>query len=504
MSLQQKLMLAFVIVLVLVGAQAVVTDLLLTQVVEGSALLVRPALSRVDQLAHTESDLLRMRTLEYSHLWSASETVRQQSGAEMAGLRAGIQARIDQYAELDLDQARADAIASVAQGYGNYLASQQRVAEALQRGDQLEAQWEYVRFQDPFRKLDDELHSLRHREYAVSEAIRDEMVQVALWARWPLGLVVVLVAGAELAVGWYVSRRIALSLEVLQTGARRIAREDFDEPVAIPGERELADLAGGLNEVMVTLAANKVERARLEEERLRLLQEHLSHVVRAQEEERARVSRELHDQAGQALTALHYGLGRVQRLTQESVVAVELQRLVALAAETGRQIAALARDLRPAVLDDLGLIPALRSYTREFSERIALPIDFSISGSIPRLSPEAETTVFRVVQEALTNVAKHAGAHHAYVELAIQEDRLQVAVRDDGCGFNPRSVTRQGQSQKGSRPGLGLAGIKERVQLLGGTLMIDTEEGKGTQLIVTFPVNADLVAPAARLKEATR
>lgn len=496
MTLRQKLGITFAALLVLVGVQAGMAVFLLDRVVGDSALLVEPALSRVDNLAHLEAELLRLRTIEHSFMVEANPALRRAAAREMDELRVEIQRRVQAYGSLELDEARGEGLAHVAQEYEAYLASLDRVIRAVERGDTIEAVGEYLRFQPQFQALDDHVHALRHEEYRATEAMRDQMVQGAAWARWPLGVIVVLVAVAELGLGWYLSRSIARSLEVLQEGARRIAREEFEQPVPMPSERELAALAETLNAVMVTLAANKAERERLEEERVRLLRERLSQVVRAQEEERARVSRELHDQAGQALTALQYGLSRVQRLAGPEAKK-ELDRLVALAAEAGRQVAALARDLRPAVLDDLGLVPALRSYIREFSERIGIEISFSQSGAVPRMSSHAETTVFRVVQEALTNVAKHARAQHAWVRLSVEDGQLHVEVQDDGRGFDVKGLDRAGHKQKGLGPGLGLAGIQERVQLLGGMFIIHSEEGKGTRLLVSFPVEADASAPLA-------
>ena len=431
MTLRHKLLLAFVVVLLLMVAQAGMAVVLLTRVAEESAALVRPTLDRVDIITHLEADLLQLHTLEHSLVVSSSATVREQSEIEIVSIQEAIHRRIAAYAALPLDDVRAVAIAQIAERYEKYLTSQQVIAHAAGRGDSDEALWEYLRRQSQFQALDAEIHRLRHEEYRATENMQERMVEFATWARWPLGFIVILVVAVELAVGWYVSESIIRGLATLEAGARRIARERFGERVARPPEPELAALADTLNSVMEDLATSKTERLLLEQERLRLLRERLNQTVRAQEDERARVSRELHDQAGQALTALKYGLARVQQRGDARMEA-EVQGLITLAGEAARQISALARDLRPAVLDDLGLVPALRSYARDLSERIDIQIQFSARGSIPRLSSDAETTIFRVVQEALTNVAKHAHAQHAWVELAVEDAQLAVRVRDDG------------------------------------------------------------------------
>jgi two-component system sensor histidine kinase UhpB len=235
---------------------------------------------------------------------------------------------------------------------------------------------------------------------------------------------------------------------------------------------------------MAALAASRAERGRLEAERQRLVRERLGQVVRAQEDERARIARELHDQTAQALTALHYGLAHLRRVADDPACAEEIDRLTALTTDTGRQITGLARDLRPSVLDDLGLLPALRGYAQEISGRVGIPVDFTARGAVPRVPADAETAVFRIVQEALTNVAKHARARRAWVDLVAEDGRLCLTVGDDGRGFDP-----DGRHPASGR-GLGIAGIRERVQLLHGRVQIDSAPGQGARLTVTFPAAA--------------
>jgi signal transduction histidine kinase len=495
MTLRRKLGLALGAVLLLVAAQSVVTVVLLTQVLDRSALLVRPALTRVDLLAHAEADVLRHRTLEYSFLLTPDAGARERAREEMGRLQAEIDRRLAQYGDLDVDEARTDELVRVRQALAEYLRSYGLVVAAVRSGDQDEALWEYLRFQGHFQELDDRLHALRHREYDATAALRDRIVQDAALARWPILAVVVFVAGLEVGILAYFTRGFARSLGQLQDGAGRIAREQFDEPVPTPPERELGELAEALNRAMAGLSAGRREREQIEAARQQLAHVRVALVVRAQEEERARIARELHDQAAQAMTALHYGLAHVKRVATDPVLAEEIDRLTVLAARTGRQVAGLARDLRPSVLDDLGLVPALRGLVREFTDRFGVPVELSVHGSVPRLAPDAETTVFRVVQEALTNVAKHAAATRVWVDLAVGEGAaLHLVVRDDGRGFDPARLGPAGRSREQS--GLGLGGIHERVRLLEGELAIETAPGAGTRLRVRLPLDT---APAAEV-----
>jgi signal transduction histidine kinase len=325
--------------------------------------------------------------------------------------------------------------------------------------------------------LEEDLHRLRHLEYDAIEQLRQRIVGTADVARAPLLGTVAVAAVAELVLGWSLSRGIIRSLRSLREGADRIAREHFEEPVARPPEPEFAELGAALNNVMSQLAASRAEQARLHAERL-------GQVVRSQEQERARVSRELHDQVGQSLTALTYGLDHLQKTCRDDAQGEEVRQLVHLSRDLGSQLGALARDLRPSVLDDLGLVPALRSHAREFSERIGIPVDLLARTPIPRLTPDAETAIFRVVQEALTNVAKHAHASRAGVMLSCTSRRLTLRVWDDGRGFQPG----EDHARLNGHSHLGLIGMTERVQLLGGELELTSIPGRGTRISVTAPI----------------
>src|SRR5262245_14871350 len=214
-----------------------------------------------------------------------------------------------------------------------------------------------------------------------------------------------------------------------------------------------------------------------EEELRRLSQE----VVRAQEDERRAISRELHDEVGQMLTALRMELSNLGKLRiagghqfQEHLEAS--RRIAVQALNTVRD---LAMGLRPSILDDLGLGPALEWQAREFSRRSSVLVSVDIQGNLERLSDLHSTGVYRIVQEALTNCAKHAQARTIEVRLKGDADELSLIVRDDGVGFDPRTVPSRG---------LGLIGIEERVREMHGKLKVSSKVGNGTHLHVSIPL----------------
>lgn len=213
------------------------------------------------------------------------------------------------------------------------------------------------------------------------------------------------------------------------------------------------------------------------EHRMRELSQQL---VATQEEERKKLSRELHDHVGQVLTALRMELGSIDRLRAPSDAA--LARAVAesrqLVDNMVRTVRDLALGLRPSMLDDFGLQPALEWHARDFTRRFGLPVDLTVKGDLSRLPEAHATCVYRVVQEALTNCARHASASNIRIAVDGRAEALTVSIVDDGVGI-------QAESRKG---GLGLRGIEERVRDLDGTADIQSTAGAGTSLTIRIPL----------------
>jgi PAS domain S-box-containing protein len=231
---------------------------------------------------------------------------------------------------------------------------------------------------------------------------------------------------------------------------------------------------------IASILAAAIARRRGEEAREHLLERALS----AQEEERARIARELHDETGQALSAVLLGLKNLEHTGTVEQAHALAHRLRDLTAQTVRDVGRIARGLRPSSLDDLGLLPALQRYGEEVGASHDLRVQIS-GDEAARFPANVETTLYRIVQEALTNVARHAKARSADVIIQRTNGRVQVSVRDDGTGFNVTSEL----AATGSRRGLGLMGMRERAGLLGGSLAISSRPGEGTIITVELPVN---------------
>jgi signal transduction histidine kinase len=210
------------------------------------------------------------------------------------------------------------------------------------------------------------------------------------------------------------------------------------------------------------------------------LQRLSARLVAAQEQERQTLSRELHDQVGQALTAIKIDVARAEQglLPSQTDLIERLRRARQGADETLEIIRRLSMLLRPSMLDDLGLSAALGWYTKQFSASTAIRVNLNDDGSADLLPDADKTSLYRIVQEALTNCARHSEARSILIQLASEEQRYIVRIEDDGKGFTP---------DRGAR-GLGLIGIEERVAEMGGDLNLDSKPGGGTRIFISIPL----------------
>ncbi|ADD02766.1 DegS sensor signal transduction histidine kinase [Thermoanaerobacter mathranii subsp. mathranii str. A3] len=203
-------------------------------------------------------------------------------------------------------------------------------------------------------------------------------------------------------------------------------------------------------------------------------------IIEAQEEERKRIAREIHDGPAQAMANVLLKSELCEKLITKDIeqAKVELKNLKNIVQQSLKEVRKIIYDLRPSALDDLGLIPALSRYIKNFSEETGIFVDFSVLSDYKRLSPEIEITCFRVVQEALTNIKKHSKAKNASVKFEFGMRFISIIIKDDGIGFDKENI---GQ-------GYGLMGMRERVEILNGKFEISSFKNKGTQIYISIPV----------------
>jgi signal transduction histidine kinase len=227
----------------------------------------------------------------------------------------------------------------------------------------------------------------------------------------------------------------------------------------------------------------------------------LSHqLMNEQDSQRRHLARELHESAGQSLAALKMTLGRLREaLPEDASLAASLLESASLLADGAvREVRTVSYLLHPPLLDDAGLGPALRWYANGFSERSGIRVVVEIPDPFSRYSQEIETTVFRVMQEALTNVHRYSGSTVAEIRVSQEESRLRVEVQDHGCGL---AAPAAGAGRR-SELGVGISGMRERVEQLGGIFELASAPGQGTTVLVLLP--ASPCRPASRSSQAPK
>jgi two-component system sensor histidine kinase UhpB len=226
-----------------------------------------------------------------------------------------------------------------------------------------------------------------------------------------------------------------------------------------------------------------------------------SQIINAQEEERKRIARELHDETSQLLTSLLISLA----ILEESIQTEEARKRIAdtrtLAHQTLRAIRSLSIDLRPSALDDLGLLPALRWYLKEYQQKCSIDVEFHATGLKDRLPAEMETALYRIIQECLTNTARHSHARKATVTLSEENGAVHGTISDDGDGFDYAALLKTPSPERALGRGLGLTGMQERADLLNGTLEIYTAPGKGTRVEICIPLPKERIVVPERKSE---
>ena len=280
---------------------------------------------------------------------------------------------------------------------------------------------------------------------------------------------------------WGFSRGMVRPIRRLRDSAHAVQAGNLTHRVPVDRPDEIGELAAAFNAMTAELERSRTELAAKEEMRARLLEQ----VITAQEDERKRIARELHDETSQALTSLMVGLKVLEQRPDLADGKEALADLRALTAKTLDAVHDLSLQLRPSVLDDLGLVPAMERLVTDFGRTHGIPVAFetNVHGG-PRLPPAVETTLYRIGQEALTNVARHSGARSVSLILERRGGVVTLILEDDGRGFDvPRRLAGGGDGRA-----LGIFGMRERATLLGGTLTIESTPGAGATIFVEIPL----------------
>ena len=334
------------------------------------------------------------------------------------------------------------------------------------------------------------------RFYIVLEQPADVALALPIHIRQRVILLATLGFIAALVVAWVTTRHVVKPTEQLTAAAERMAHGDLESPIMVSAQDEVGKLAESLDAMRRTLlaASQQIEVANKElesqvKQRTARLGEVLRKLISAQEEERYGLARELHDETAQTLGALSIALDRARDgFNKPDAEALEhVFEAKAIVTRLLEEIRRLILDLRPQALDDLGLGPAIRWYVETHLEERGVAATVEIDQRVSRLPEHIEVSLFRVIQEAVNNIGKHAHAKHAHVRLAQRDSKVSVVVADDGKGFNVDRAMDPGAHAKN----VGLLGMRERIGLLNGTLEIRSQEGKGTEISIEVPASEE-------------
>jgi signal transduction histidine kinase len=297
---------------------------------------------------------------------------------------------------------------------------------------------------------------------------------------------------AALLVAWFTTRHVVRSAEELTVAAKRMAAGDLESPIRTHAQDEIGELSESIESMRQQLSSASAERetARRElevrvVERTRQLREALRQAISGQEGERQRLARDLHDEVAQELIILARGIDgvRLRASDQNEEDLAELEHMEELARSTLDTVRRFSRNLRPSVLDDLGLVPALRWIGADTSDRTGVDVKVTEDEDVPDLDPDTALALFRIAQESVHNIERHAEATSISIIVGGGDGRATLAVTDNGRGFDVSG--RRDELERGGH--LGILGMTERAELVGGRLVITSHAGQGTTVKATVP-----------------
>lgn len=311
-----------------------------------------------------------------------------------------------------------------------------------------------------------------------------------------------------LFLSWGMALSVIRPIKRLNLAAQNISRGDLSQPTPRLGSDEIGELSRNFDAMRMALkrSLDEIQKWNMEleakvDERTRQLEDSYREIERkeaargellrklltVQEEERKRIARELHDETTQSLVALLMRLEAAGKISTATSGSIEdsLKEVRNLAVETLDNVHRIIFDLRPSVLDDLGILAAVRLFAKTRLESLGVKVRVEVTGKDRVLPPQMEIALFRIVQEAITNIARHAEAHNVVISVEFEKSAIRIEVEDDGKGFEVEAIS----SPANKAYGLGLLGMRERVEILSGRFYIESNPGGGTRLVIEVPLD---------------
>jgi signal transduction histidine kinase len=301
----------------------------------------------------------------------------------------------------------------------------------------------------------------------VSHTVAMHIHHILLWLILTLAVAIIL--------AYVLSYALTYPMSALAAEARELGRGSYRNIERRWGNDEIGSLGKAFDEMSREIRQKEIMRTQL-----------LAQVLSAQEDERKRIARELHDDTSQSLTSLMVELKAAEKARDIGEIKPRLNELRNLAYQTLQGVHNMSVELRPNALDDLGLVAAIKKYATDFEAKNGVSVDLQVGqAATRRFSPEIETAAYRIAQEALANVVRHSGAKHVSIVVDFQESRFKLIIEDDGKGFSLDEALKKSPEHR-----LGLFGMYERASLIGGTLTIESQPGQGTSVFLEVPVAA--------------
>ena len=350
--------------------------------------------------------------------------------------------------------------------------------------------------------LDEQIQALKQADMNAAKESADWAADAVMQT---VGVAILVFFLIGLSAALLIIRTVKGPLQELKNGTKAVIQGELGYRLRVKGRDEFAQMATRFNHMVAKLEATTVSKKRLKmsQQKLHIAYVHLQkesvqrkqtekslqalsrQLLNAQEQERRRIAHELHDEIGQALSAIMVNLEAIELKPEPATIAQRLRDTIGVADSTLQQVRNLSLDLRPSMLDDLGLAAALRWHLDQQAQRTGFVGQFVADTLQGELNPDIKVTCFRIAQEALTNVVRHAQAQHVMVEIDQLDHELKLSIRDDGVGFDVDKAWKtavQGAS-------LGVLGMQERAQLAGGQLVIDSAPGRGTDVHASLPLS---------------
>lgn len=493
MSIRLRLILLTFFLVIVVLALVFVAGNVVNRLSTLSESITGRAMQRIEYMSQINTNLMQWRGLNLSIILIDDPKTRQVYQSQLSGVIADTLNMVQQYSNIITDPVRRADYEAFLIHVTEYTQVDKDLNSLLAEGEGREAMELFSSSQSAFDEMSYHINRVKNDEINSTREASLRATVTATSTRSFFTWLTLAGIASLIGLGFYIWYSLSSGLRRLLIATRRVTSGDLSQPIPKVSKDEIGELAQSFNTMVSSVKQSQEENQRLtqealklKEERIGLLQQQFFTTIKAQEEERKRIARELHDDTAQSLVTLSRGLdslvSRQKGLADGSLKQLEqMRQTVDLSLQNIRRF---SQDLRPSIIDDLGLVPAIEWLANRLDKLQLTKARIKTEGTIRRLSPEIELTLFRIAQEALTNVIKHSKATQVDIAIIFKADKVVLNITDNGKGFTvPVSW-----NEVAIRSQLGLLGMRERAQLIQGNLEINSQTGIGTIIHIEAPI----------------